>query len=273
MKISIITLFPEMFVGPFSESIIKRGIEKGALHINIVQLRDFGVGKHKMVDDTPYGGGTGMLLKVDVMDAAIQAVKNHNLNTNEQQVILLDPRGETFQQAHAQSFSQLQHLLLLCGHYEGYDERIRTLVDQTISIGDFVLTGGELPAMLITDAVGRLVSGVLKEDATAHESFTLQKTEGVTRVESGPNGTSLAGKAADAQRNGVERASAGRNKRQDPVAPTLLEYPQYTMPSDYKGMKVPDILLSGHHGEIAKWRKEQAHKITQEHRPDLLKKD
>lgn len=232
MKISIITLFPEMFVGPFSESIIKRGIEKGALDINIIQLRDFGVGKHKMVDDTPYGGGTGMLLKVDVIDAAIQAVKNHNLSTNEQQIVLLDPRGETFQQSHAQSFAQLQHLILLCGHYEGYDERIRMLVDQTISIGDFVLTGGELPAMLITDAVGRLVSGVLKEDATAHESFSLTDKD-----------------------------------------QTLLEYPQYTMPSDYKGMKVPDILLSGHHSEIAKWRHEQAHKITQVHLPDLLKRD
>lgn len=265
MKISIITLFPEMFVGPFSESIIKRGIEKGALDINIIQLRDFGVGKHKMVDDTPYGGGTGMLLKVDVMDAAIQAVKDSTLNPSEQQVVLLDPRGETFQQSHAQYFSKLQHLILLCGHYEGYDERIRMLVDQTISIGDFVLTGGELPAMLITDAVGRLVSGVLKEDATAHESFTLQETEGVTRV----------GEPADAQRNGVERASVGGSKRQDPVVPktTLLEYPQYTMPSDYKGMKVPDVLLSGHHGEIAKWRKEQARKITQIYRPDLLKRD
>lgn len=230
MKISIITLFPEMFVGPFSESIIKRGIEKGALDINIEQLRDFGIGKHKMVDDTPYGGGTGMLLKVDVMDQAIDAIKDKSLNTEEQKVILLDPRGEIFKQTHAQGLSKLQHLILICGHYEGYDERIRTLVDQTISIGDFVLTGGELPAMLITDAVGRLVSGVLKDDATTHESFSITHDE---------------------------------HKQ-------LLEYPQYTMPSDYKGLKVPDVLLSGNHKEIAKWRQEQAQKITQEHRPDLL---
>lgn len=231
MKISIITLFPEMFVGPISESIIKRGISKGALDINIVQLRDFGVGKHKMVDDTPYGGGTGMLLKVDVLDSAIEAVKNPELNKEKQQVMLLDPRGETFQQATAQAFSTLQHLILICGHYEGYDERIRNFVDETISIGDFITTGGEIPAMLITDAVGRLVSGVLKEDATAHESFSIAHEE------------------------------AGK----------LLEYPQYTMPSEYKGMKVPDVLLSGNHKEIAKWRKEEAHQLTQKHRPDLLK--
>ena len=232
MKISIITLFPEMFVGPFSKSIIKRGIEKGALDINVVQLRDFGVGKHKMVDDTPYGGGTGMLLKVDVMDQAIEAVNNSSLNSNEQQVVLLDPRGKTFKQSHAESFSELQHLILICGHYEGYDERIRTLVDTTISIGDFVITGGEIPAMLITDAVGRLVSGVLKEDATTHESFSLSHEE---------------------------------NNQ-------LLEYPQYTMPSEYKNMKVPDVLLSGNHQKIAKWRNEQAKNITLQHRPDLLER-
>ena len=230
MKISIITLFPEMFVGPFSESIIKRGIEKNALDINIVQLRDFGIGKHRSVDDTPYGGGTGMLLKVDVMDQAIEAVKVAGLNENEQQVILLDPRGETFHQQKAQAFSHLQHLILICGHYEGYDERIRSLVNQTISIGDYITTGGEIPAMLITDAVGRLVSGVLKDDATAHESFS------ITHGEQG----------------------------------TLLEYPQYTMPSEYKGMTVPDILLSGNHQEIAKWRQQEAHHLTQKHRPDLL---
>jgi len=231
MKISIITLFPEMFVGPFSESIIKRGIEKGALDINIIQLRDFGVGKHRMVDDTPYGGGTGMLLKVDVMDAVIESVKDKRLNSTDQQVVLLDPRGEVFKQTHAQAFSHLKHLILICGHYEGYDERIRDLVDQTISIGDFVLTGGEIPAMLIADSVGRLVSGVLKDDATTHESFTLSHEENNS----------------------------------------LLEYPQYTMPSDYKGIKVPEVLLSGNHQEIEKWRREQAEKITQIHRPDLLK--
>lgn len=231
MKISIITLFPEMFVGPFSESIIKRGIEKGALDINIVQLRDFGVGKHHTVDDTPYGGGTGMLLKVDVMDEALEAVKISGLNKDEQQVVLLDPRGETFVQTKAKEFSRLKHLILICGHYEGYDERIRNLVDQTVSLGDFITTGGEIPAMLITDAVGRLVSGVLKDNATLHESFSISHKE----------------------------------------HEQLLEYPQYTMPSDYKGMKVPDILLSGNHGEIEKWRKEQSHTLTKQHRPDLLK--
>jgi tRNA (guanine37-N1)-methyltransferase len=184
-----------------------------------------------MVDDTPYGGGTGMLLKVDVMDAAIEAVKDSKLNKQEQQVILLDPRGKTFVQTKAQEFANLKHLILICGHYEGYDERIRTLVDQTISIGDFITTGGEIPAILITDAVGRLVSGVLKDDATLHESFSIAHEE------------------------------EGK----------LLEYPQYTMPNEYKGMKVPEVLLSGNHPEIAKWRSEEAHKLTLKHRPDLLK--
>lgn len=260
MKISIISLFPEMFAGPFSESIIKRGIGKGLLDINIIQLRDFGVGKHKMVDDTPYGGGTGMLLKVDVMGLAIEAVKNNKLNSNQQQIVLLDPRGETFQQSHAQSFSKIEHLILICGHYEGYDERIRSLVDRTISIGDFITTGGEIPAMLITDAVARLVSGVLKDDATAHESFSLKKANGVARV-----GDPSKLPASDQ----VSEDNFGGNERQDPTI--LLEYPQYTMPSDYKGMKVPDVLLSGNHQEIAKWRHEQAEKITTQHRPDLLK--
>ncbi len=178
MKISIITLFPEMFVGPFDESIIKRGIEKGLLDIDIINLRNFGIGKHRTVDDKPYGGGTGMILKVDVLDAAIQAVKTQTLSEKQQQVILLDPRGQTYNQDKAQEFSKIDHLILLCGHYEGYDERIRSLVNQTISIGDFITTGGEIPAMLITDSIGRLVSGVLKDDATTHESF-LSQDEGL----------------------------------------------------------------------------------------------
>ncbi len=232
MKISIITLFPEMFVGPFSESIIKRGIEKGVLDIEIIQLRDFGLGKHAVVDDKPYGGGTGMLLKVDVMAQAIESTKDTSLGKDQQEIILLDPRGETFQQTKAQEFSHLKHLILICGHYEGYDERIRSLVDQTISIGDFVTTGGEIPAMLISDAVGRLVLGVLKDDATTHESFSI-----------------------------IHNTSH------------LLEYPQYTSPSDFNGSKVPDVLLSGNHLEIAKWREREAKRVTIENRPDLLKHD
>lgn len=232
MKITILTLFPEMFAGPFSESILKRAQEKGLLEIKFINIRDFGQGKHKVVDDRAYGGGVGMVLKVDVLDIAIQAVKDPNLSKDQQKVALLDPRGKTFKQATAQEFSKLKHLILLCAHYEGVDERVRSLVDETISIGDFILTGGEIPAMLIVDAVSRLVPEVLKEDATTYESFSAND-EG-TR---------------------------------------LLEYPQYTTPREYKGMEVPEVLVSGNHQKIEEWKKEEAKKITHTHRPDLLSTD
>ncbi|MDE2025010.1 MAG: tRNA (guanosine(37)-N1)-methyltransferase TrmD [Patescibacteria group bacterium] len=172
MKITILTLFPEMFVGPFDHSIVKRAQEKGLIELKFVNIRDFGLGAHKMVDDRPFGGGTGMVLRVDVIDHAIQAVRNSSLNKTDEQCVLLDARGKTYSQIIAHNFSKLKHLILLCGHYEGVDERIRSLVDATISIGDFILTGGEIPAMLIIDSVSRLVSGVLKEDATTFESFS-----------------------------------------------------------------------------------------------------
>lgn len=172
MKITILTLFPEMFSGPFDYSIVKRAQEKGLLELKFVNIRDFGLGVHKMVDDRPFGGGTGMVLRVDVIDKAIQAVRDHTVTKTEEQCILLDARGKTYSQKIANEFSHLKHLILLCGHYEGVDERIRSLVDATVSIGDFILTGGEIPAMLITDSVSRLVTGVLKEDATTLESFS-----------------------------------------------------------------------------------------------------
>ncbi len=230
MKISILTLFPEMFSGPFSESIVKRAIEKQQVDIELVQIRNFGIGNHKMVDDRPFGGGVGMVMRVDVIDNALNSVKDVTLTKEEEQVILLDARGKTFNQSSAISFSKLKHLILLCGHYEGVDERVRSLVDQTISLGDFIVTGGEIPAMLITDAVVRLLPGVLKEHATGLESFSL----------------------------------VSETKQ-------LLEYPQYTMPREYKGMKVPDILVSGNHPKIKAWQKVEAEKITKLHRPDLLR--
>lgn len=231
MRISILTLFPELFVGPFDHSIIKRAREKNLVDIQFVNIRDFGVGKHKIVDDRPFGGGAGMVMKVDVIDAAITATKNPQLTKQTEQVILLDARGKTYTQQIAQTLASLEHIILICGHYEGVDERVRTLVDQTISIGDFILTGGEIPTMLIVDSVTRLLPGVLKkDDATVHESFSINH--------------------------------ASHNK--------LLEYPQYTMPREYKGNSVPEILLSGNHGEIENWRKEQANSITKAHRPDLL---
>lgn len=172
MKISIITLFPQMFAGPFDYSIIKNAIDKKLVVINFVNLRDFGIGRHKLVDDKPYGGGTGMILKVDVVEKAIVKAKDKNLSAKKQKVILLDPRGKTYDQKKAREFLKIQHLILVCGHYEGVDERIENYVDEKISIGDFILTGGEIPAMVITDSVARLLRGSLKKQATEIESFS-----------------------------------------------------------------------------------------------------
>ena len=172
MKISILTLFPEMFKGPFDHSIIKNAREKNLATINFVNIRDFGIGPHKIVDDKPYGGGRGMILRVDVLEKAIASVKSKNLNSKNQKVILLDARGQTFNQARAVALSKLKHLILICGHYEGIDERVRKFIDEEISIGDFIVTGGEIPSMIVTDAVVRLVNGVLKEGVTSAESFS-----------------------------------------------------------------------------------------------------
>jgi tRNA (guanine37-N1)-methyltransferase len=172
MKISILTLFPEMFSGPFSESIIKNAQKKNLVDINFVNIRDFGVGPHKMVDDSPYGGGIGMVMKVDVIKKALESVKDSNKNSNSQKVILLTADGKTYNQRVAEMYARLDHLIIICGHYEGVDERVRQFVDEEISIGDFVLTGGEIPSMLITDSVVRLIDGVLKEGVTDLESFS-----------------------------------------------------------------------------------------------------
>jgi tRNA (guanine37-N1)-methyltransferase len=225
MKISIITLFPEMFTGPFDSSIIKRAIDRKLIEINFVNLRGFGLGDHQTVDDTPYGGGKGMILKVDVLQAAIADTKDKKLKSNEQKVVLLGAHGKQFKQGVAQNFSKLKHLILICGHYEGFDERVKEFIDEEVSIGDYILTGGEIPAMLITDAVSRLVGGVIKEDSAAFESFS-----------------------------------------------PYLEYPQYTKPQDYNGLKVPEVLLSGDHAKINTWRDAESLKITTKLRPDLLKK-
>jgi tRNA (guanine37-N1)-methyltransferase len=229
LKITILTLFPEMFVGPLSLSIIQRAQKKELVEINYTNIRDFGEGRHKMVDDTPYGGGIGMIMKVDVLHKAVEKAKDPALTNEEQKVVLLDPRGKTFQQEIAHEFSKLKHLILLCGHYEGFDERIRDYVDETISIGDYIVTGGEIPAMGIVDAVIRLLPGALTEDAAQTESFSSEEK--------------------------------------------LLDFPQYTKPLTYENKEVPDILLSGHHGNIQKWREEQRKKLTQKYRPDLLKEE
>nr|MBI5455568.1 tRNA (guanosine(37)-N1)-methyltransferase TrmD [Candidatus Levybacteria bacterium] len=172
MKISIITLFPEMFKGPFEQSIIKRAIDRKVVEIKLINLRDFGIGKHQLVDDTPYGGGMGMVLRVDVLENAIKNAKDKKLDKNKQRIILLSAHGGKFDQKLAREFSELENLILICGHYEGFDERIKEYIDQEISVGDFILTGGEIPAMLITDSVLRLVKGVIKEESWTNESFS-----------------------------------------------------------------------------------------------------
>lgn len=172
MKITILTLFPEMFTGPLNLSILKHAQEKGVVQIVTKDIREFGVGKHKQVDDTPYGGGIGMVMRVDVLHAAIKSVKE-KLSKEEQKVILMSAKGSTFTQSTAKSFTALKHLIIICGHYEGVDERVSAFIDEEISIGDFVATGGEIPAMLIADCVIRLLPGVLKTGVTDHESFSL----------------------------------------------------------------------------------------------------
>lgn len=175
MKISVLTLFPDMFAGPFDHSIVKRAADRNLVSIQFVHIRDFASDKYRSVDGHPYGGGTGMILRVDVVDRALRSVRG---TAKKEKVILLDAAGTTYRQAHARTLSKLEHLILICGHYEGVDERIKTLVDEELSIGDYVLTGGEIPAMVVVDSVVRLIPGVLKKpDATVHESFTKRLLE------------------------------------------------------------------------------------------------
>lgn len=224
MFFEILTLFPEMFKGPFNESIIARAREKDLIDINISDIRDFTDDKHNTTDDYPYGGGAGMVLKIDPIDKALKYVKGKREGTFP--VILLTPQGERLNQDIIKNFSQKEGLILLCGHYEGVDERIRkNLISKEISIGDFVLTGGELPAMILVDAVARMIPGVLGD---------------------------------------------ANSKIEDSFFNGLLDYPSYTRPREYKGMKVPEILLSGNHQHIARWRKKSALKRTLIRRPELL---
>lgn len=222
MKIDVLTLFPGMFAGPLDESIVKRARANGLLDLRIHNLRDYTHDRHKTVDDRPFGGGPGMVLKCEPIFEAVE-----NLAGKKTKVILLSPAGRKFDQKIARELAAEEHLLLVSGSYEGFDERIReALADDELSVGDFVLTNGALPAMIIVDAVTRLIPGALGDDESAsEESFSSD----------------------------------------------LLEYPHYTRPAEFRGMKVPEVLLSGNHAEIAKWRAEQAKKRTKERRPDLLK--
>ena len=219
MKFDVLTLFPEMFE-PLNSSIIGRAKEKNLIEINLINIRDFSRDKHKKVDDTPYGGGAGMVMMPDVVYDAYKSVEDKNAK-----VIYMSPQGKKLTQKKVEELAKQEHLIILCGHYEGIDQRvIDKIVDEEISIGDYVLTGGEIPAMVLIDSVSRYNSGVIAEESIEEESFA----------------------------NG------------------LLEYPQYTRPEVFEGVKVPEVLLSGHHANIEKWRKEKALEITKLKRPDLL---
>ena len=222
MKFDVLTLFPEMFE-TLKESIIGKALERKIIEINTINIRDFSKNKHKKVDDTPYGGGAGMVMMPDVVYDSYMCIQ-HKENAK---VIYLSPKGKVLNQQKIEELSKQEHLILLCGHYEGIDQRVLDeIVDEEISIGDYVLTGGELPAMVLIDSVSRYVEGVLNKESVSEESFT----------------------------NG------------------LLEYPQYTRPEVFLNKKVPEILLSGHHENIKKWRREQSLEITKQKRPELLKK-
>lgn len=221
MKIDILTLFPKMFDGFLNESIIKRAINDNKVSINIHNFRDFSNDPHGSVDDTPYGGGAGMVLMPQPIFDCVESLKKEN-----SKVILLTPSGIPYKQKKAYELSHEEHLIIICGHYEGFDERISSLADMEISIGDYVLTGGEIPAMAITDSIIRLIPGVINERSHLEDSFNDNY---------------------------------------------LLDYPTYTKPSDFRGMLVPEVLLSGNHEEIRKWRYNESVKRTKEKRPDLIK--
>src|SRR5574344_1390376 len=221
MKIDILTLFFFIFDGFISESIIKRAIDKKQVTINIHDIRDYTNDPHKRVDDYSIGGGAGMVLMPQPIFDAVDS-----LRTDKSLVILMTPQGKKYDQSMAYNLTKQEHLIIICGHYEGFDERIRTLADLELSIGDYVLTGGELPSMIITDSIVRLIDGVIEEESHEKDSFN----------------------------------------------DNLLDYPVYTKPNNFRGMEVPEILFSGHHENINKWRHEQQVKRTRERRPDLLEK-
>lgn len=221
MKIDILTLFPHMFDGFLTESIIKRALEEHHVAICTINFRDYSTDRHKRVDDYSFGGGAGMILTPQPIFDCVESIR-----TEDSYVVLLTPQGKTYTQSMAHDLTKKKHLILICGHYEGFDERIRTLADAEISIGDYVLTGGELASMVITDSIVRLLDGVITEESHTNDSF---------------------------EQN-------------------LLDYPVYTKPQDFRGMLVPEVLLSGHHENIRKWRTEEQIKRTYERRPDLLEK-
>ena len=219
MRIDVLTLFPESIEGFLNESIIKRAINNNKVEINLINFRDYSPLNNNQVDDTPYGGGAGMVLRCEPIFNAINDIKTDN-----SYVIMLTPEGNKYNQKKARELTSKKHIILLCGHYEGFDERIKTLVDEEISIGDYILTGGEIAAAAIIDSTVRLINGVITKESLDSESFD----------------------------------------------DNLLDYPTYTKPAEYNGMKVPDVLISGNHELINKWREEKRIEKTKEKRPDLM---
>lgn len=219
MRISILSLFPGMFDSVFSDSIIKRAIDANLVTIDYYNFRDYSLDPHKKVDDTPFGGGAGMLLMCQPIIDCVNDIK-----TDDSLVVLLTPSGIPFKESTAYDLSKVKHLILICGHYEGFDERVKSVVDMELSIGDYVLTGGEIPAMVVVDSVTRLIPGVINEESHLNDSFS---------------------------------------------DPKVLDYPNYTKPRDFRGLLVPDVLVSGDHKKIAEWREQQANLKTNEVRPDL----
>lgn len=251
MKITIVTLFPKMIEGFTNDSIIKRAQAKGLVDINIVNLRDYARDSYGTVDERPYGGGAGMVLCVDVLKKSLDSISS---STSKPHVILTSARGAVFNQKKAQEYSRLNELVIYAGHYEGFDERFSDYIDEEISLGDFVLTGGELTAAIICDAVVRLIPGVLKkENATTEESFFTCFVSDLAQYV-GENTTIIA-----LQKKGVQEIQ-------------LLEYPQYTRPENFEGKKVPDVLLSGNPKKIKAWQLKKAFELTLQRRPDLLDK-
>ncbi len=220
MRIDILTLFPNMYEGFLTESIIKRAIEKKLVNVNIIDIRDYTPYKNNQVDDYSFGGGSGMIMMCEPVFNAVESVKD-----DESYIILMSPRGKTYNQNNAYNLSNKKHIIIICGHYEGFDERIYSLADEVISIGDFILTGGELPSMMISDSIIRLIDGVITKESLETESFN----------------------------------------------DNLLDYPVYTKPRSYKGMDVPEVLVSGDHKKINEYREEMRKRITEEYRKDLMK--
>ena len=219
MRIDVITIFPELVEGPLATSIMGRAVESGLVEFGVHDLREHGLGRHRSVDDEPYGGGAGMVMRPEPLFAALEPLRDAGA-----QIVLMDPAGERLSDPLAREMAAIPHMALICGRYEGIDERVRTLVDREVSIGDYVLTGGELPALILIDAIVRLVPGVIAEASHQGDSF----------------------------------------------ASGLLEYPQYTRPEQFRDLSVPRVLLSGHHGEVDRWRRREALRRTLDRRPDLL---